>query len=196
MTPRTHQLRNHVTTEFVTGKLYTHGRDRLGRPVMYQKPRFQNVRCCCDVMHVSLLQTKDHVVQVQQVVYVLEREMTAMNLAAYAPCIHPTTHVRSGIEQHVMLIDFKDYSLRNSPPMHVTKARACSACHVRMLWQEVMNILLDQFPERMGLAFCVCNARISAHSRPQVDAPWLFHTAFKIIRPFIPSVGSCAPSIH
>ena len=29
----------------------------------------------------------------------------------------------SGVEQHVIVIDFKDYSMRNAPPMHVTKAR-------------------------------------------------------------------------
>ena len=53
--------------EFVTGKLYLHGHDRAGRPVMYQRPRFQN--------------TKDYVAQVQQVVYALEREAGMMDLA-------------------------------------------------------------------------------------------------------------------
>lgn len=121
-----------VEKEFESGKLYCHGRDKLGRPVMYQRPRLKN--------------TETNPAQVQQVVYTLEREVAQMNLS-------------EGVEQHVIIIDFKDYSLRNSPPMHVTK--------------EVMNILLDQFPERLGNAFCI-------------DAPWLFHTAFKIIKPFIP----------
>ena len=103
-----------IDAEASSGKLYVHGFDRCGRPVMYQKPRRQN--------------TKDYVSQVRHVAYFLEREMQSMDLSR-------------GVEQHVVIIDFKGYSVFNAPPMNVTK--------------EVMGILLDQYPERLAHAFMV-----------------------------------------
>eukprot|EP00047_Mylnosiga_fluctuans_P019208 m.80145 g.80145 ORF g.80145 m.80145 type:complete len:296 (+) comp8026_c0_seq1:33-920(+) len=123
---------NMIEEECKTGKLYIHGFDRNHRPVMYQKPRYQN--------------TNNHADQVKQVVYFLEREMACMDK-------------EKGVEQHVILIDFKGYSLLNAPPMHVTR--------------EVMTVLMDRFPERLGNAF-------------MVDAPMLFNMAWRILRPFIP----------
>lgn len=56
-----------------------------------------------------------------------------------------------GVEQHTVIIDFKGYSIFNAPPMHVTK--------------EVMNILLDQYPERLAHAYMVCHKDKSARRR-------------------------------
>lgn len=44
----------------------------------------------------------------QQVAYMLEREMVSMDLS-------------KGVEQHTLIIDFKGYSIFNRPPMSVTK---------------------------------------------------------------------------
>eukprot|EP00051_Salpingoeca_urceolata_P020428 m.306378 g.306378 ORF g.306378 m.306378 type:complete len:333 (-) comp19621_c0_seq15:1705-2703(-) len=122
-----------IMTEYASGKLYAHGFDRRGRPVQYQKPRRQN--------------TKPNANQIWQVAYTLEREASAMDLSL-------------GVEQHVLVVDFKGYSLFNAPSMSTTKA--------------VMNILLNQYPERLGDAF-------------MVDAPGLFHVAYRAISPFIPA---------
>lgn len=118
--------------ESSTGKIYLHGHDRSGRPVMYQKPRNQN--------------SKDYVLQVQQVAYFLEREMNCMDLSR-------------GVEQHVLLIDFKGYSIFNAPPMSQAK--------------EVLHILMNQYPERLGNAF-------------MVDAPFLFNALWSMVKPFLP----------
>ena len=99
-----------IAAEFESGKIYNHGFDRNHRPVMYQRPRRQN--------------TTDHKKQVSAVAYLLDRQISAMSLD-------------KGVEQHVLFIDFKDYSIFNAPPMSVTK--------------EVMSILMDRFPERLGV---------------------------------------------
>ena len=58
-----------------------------------------------------------------------------------------------GVEQLTLLIDFKDYSLFNAPPMWQSK--------------EVLHIITSCYPERLGLALLV-------------DAPWIFKTFFKV----------------
>eukprot|EP00048_Salpingoeca_helianthica_P017157 m.235857 g.235857 ORF g.235857 m.235857 type:complete len:297 (-) comp20310_c0_seq1:27-917(-) len=121
-----------IDGESKTGKVYLHGFDKHKRPVMYQRPRRQN--------------TKDYKNQVRQLVYMLEREIASMDLCA-------------GVEQHVLVIDFKEYSMFNAPPMAVTK--------------EVLTILMDHYPERLGTAFCV-------------DAPMLFLMCWKVLKPFLP----------
>eukprot|EP00050_Salpingoeca_kvevrii_P004619 m.256432 g.256432 ORF g.256432 m.256432 type:complete len:297 (-) comp11017_c1_seq14:2116-3006(-) len=120
-----------IESEQESGKLYVHGRDRLGRPVMYQRPRRQN--------------TKNYALQVRQVAYHLEREVGSMDKAR-------------GVEQHVIIIDFKGYSIWNAPPMSQSK--------------EVLSLLMDRFPERLGNAFLV-------------DAPRLFYAAWAVLKPFM-----------
>lgn len=80
--------------EQLTGKIYLHGTDRTGRPVMYQKPRLQN--------------SKDYALQVKQIAYFMERNMNAMNLEC-------------GVEQGIVIFDFNGYSIWNAPPFSQTK---------------------------------------------------------------------------
>ena len=122
-----------VEHEFCTGKNYSHGHDRIGRPVIYQRPRREN--------------TKPPALQVRALCYILERVCGIMD-------------PRKGVEQHVLVIDFKGYSLLNAPPMSVTK--------------EVMTVLLDRYPERLGAAIFV-------------DPPVLFYMTFRLVKPFLPA---------
>eukprot|EP00035_Acanthoeca_spectabilis_P024909 m.455985 g.455985 ORF g.455985 m.455985 type:complete len:532 (+) comp20970_c0_seq1:106-1701(+) len=122
-----------IKDELATGKIYIHGFDRSGQPVMYQKPRNEN--------------SQNYENQVKAVAYLLEREMCAMDLSA-------------GIEKHTLVIDFKGYSIFNKPPMSVTK--------------QVLSLLMDKYPERLGVAFLV-------------DAPVLFQGLWRVVKPFLPA---------
>jgi len=75
-----------IEKESATGKMYIHGKDLTGRPIMYMKPRLQN--------------TKDADTQIRHLVYTLER------------CVAETG---SGVEKLVLVIDFKGYSIMNAP---------------------------------------------------------------------------------
>eukprot|EP00667_Euglena_gracilis_P015778 EG_transcript_16452 len=113
---------------------YVHGKDQLGRPVIYMKPR---------------VQLKDPGTQRQQMrhlVYTLERAIWSME---------------NDVEKYVLLIDFNGYSMRTAPNISTQR--------------ETMSILQDQYPERLGLAVFV-------------DAPFLFHQTFKLLRPFVDPV--------
>eukprot|EP00730_Choanoeca_flexa_P016292 TRINITY_DN7666_c0_g1_i2.p1 TRINITY_DN7666_c0_g1~~TRINITY_DN7666_c0_g1_i2.p1 ORF type:complete len:333 (+),score=65.95 TRINITY_DN7666_c0_g1_i2:129-1127(+) len=122
-----------IHQEARSGKNYLHGTDKHGRPVIYQRPRRQN--------------TKTYDLQVKQMAYLLERSVNSMDSS-------------KGIQQHVLFIDFKGYSIFNAPPMSVSK--------------QVLSLLMDRYPERLGAAF-------------MVDAPMLFTTTYNILRPFIPA---------
>lgn len=63
-----------------------------------------------------------------------------------------------GVEQMVWMIDFEGYSAKHAVPLSVAK--------------EVLNILSNHYPERLGLAFVI-------------SAPLLFSIFFTTIKPFI-----------
>eukprot|EP00037_Helgoeca_nana_P009339 m.81901 g.81901 ORF g.81901 m.81901 type:complete len:561 (-) comp19513_c0_seq1:2181-3863(-) len=86
-------------------------------------------------------------VSVKAVAYLLERECCAMDMSA-------------GVEKHTLIIDFKGYSIFNKPPMSVTK--------------QVLSLLMDKYPERLGVAFLV-------------DAPALFQACWAVVKPFLPA---------
>eukprot|EP00039_Didymoeca_costata_P002514 m.60699 g.60699 ORF g.60699 m.60699 type:complete len:627 (+) comp11345_c0_seq1:2-1882(+) len=127
------ELDEALRLEQESGKVYVHGVDKLGRPVMYQRPRRQN--------------TKNYVAQVKQVAYLLERETMCMDLS-------------KGVEKHVVIIDMKGYSTSNRPPMSVSK--------------EVLSLLQDKFPERLGAAIVV-------------DPSTLFWMFWHVIKVFLPA---------
>jgi hypothetical protein len=83
-----------LSHEGCTGKIYRNGKDKLGRPVIYMRDRNQN--------------TKDYENQVRFTVYNLQMAIETMDLS-------------KGIEQWILMIDFKGHSLKNAPPMKVSK---------------------------------------------------------------------------
>uniref|UniRef100_A0A7S1J558 CRAL-TRIO domain-containing protein n=1 Tax=Eutreptiella gymnastica TaxID=73025 RepID=A0A7S1J558_9EUGL len=76
-----------VQSEGAVGKMYVHGKDNMGRPVIYMKPRLDQ-------------QKGTQVQQMRHLVYTLERAISMME---------------NGVEKFVLLIDFNGYSLRNAP---------------------------------------------------------------------------------
>eukprot|EP00123_Amoebidium_parasiticum_P008223 comp18657_c0_seq1/m.20299 comp18657_c0_seq1/g.20299 ORF comp18657_c0_seq1/g.20299 comp18657_c0_seq1/m.20299 type:complete len:297 (-) comp18657_c0_seq1:181-1071(-) len=118
--------------EFETGKILVHGRDKQGRPILWMRPRFQN--------------TKNYAEQTRGTVYMIERCVRSME-------------AHRGVEKLLLVIDFKDYSMMNAPPMSQSK--------------EILTILMDHFPERLGDAVVV-------------DAPLLFSMTYKALSPFLP----------
>eukprot|EP00667_Euglena_gracilis_P014186 EG_transcript_14693 len=66
-----------------------------------------------------------------------------------------------GVEKYVFIIDFNGYSMRTAPSFSTQR--------------ECATIFQDQYPERLGLAV-------------MVDAPFLFHQSFKMLKPFLDAV--------
>jgi hypothetical protein len=83
-----------LSFEIRTGKMYRHGFDRAGRPIICSRDRRQN--------------SKDYTNQVDSVINCLERAAESMDLSR-------------GIEQWVFLFDFAGFSMSNSPPLHVSR---------------------------------------------------------------------------
>jgi len=85
----------------------------------------------------------DYVRNVKLLIYTMERAIESMP---------------EGVEQMVFLIDFNNYSRKNVMPYNVI--------------MEVLNILSNHYPERLGAGFLI-------------DSPWLFSLSYKAISPFI-----------
>ncbi|EME28247.1 SEC14 cytosolic factor family protein / phosphoglyceride transfer family protein isoform 1 [Galdieria sulphuraria] len=66
--------------------------------------------------------------------------------------------MQNGVEKLILFIDFEGYSMRNTPSIKMMR--------------ETLTVLQDYYPERLGLAICL-------------NAPTLFYTFYKIIKPFI-----------
>eukprot|EP00741_Cyanophora_paradoxa_P022161 tig00021435_g21393.t1 len=118
-----------VEKEGETGKVYRNGKDKLGHPVLIMRPKNQN--------------TKDRVGQIKLLVYMLER------------CCEEMT---DGVEQLLLIIDFKGYGYSNAPDMGTS--------------QETLHIVSNYYPERLFRAL-------------SVDPPWIFWAFYKLITPFI-----------
>jgi len=121
-----------IKKESESGKMYVNGFDKKGRPILYMKPRYQNTKGADD--------------QIRHLVYTLERCASVMP---------------PGVEKLVLVIDFKGFSMRNSPSFAQQK--------------QTLTILQDHYPERLGLALAY-------------DAPSLFWGVYKVIKPFIDPV--------
>mmetsp|Transcript_6307 Transcript_6307/g.11240 ORF Transcript_6307/g.11240 Transcript_6307/m.11240 type:complete len:281 (-) Transcript_6307:1832-2674(-) len=81
-----------IEQESESGKLYMNGLDKLGRPLLYMKPKLQN--------------SKQSDSQIQHLVYTLERCIAAMP---------------AGVEKLVLVIDFSGFSMRNAPSISQQK---------------------------------------------------------------------------
>lgn len=90
--------------------------------------------------------TKTYDRQVRHLVYHVERAIAS---------------ARPGVEQLVLFIDYTGFSMSNSPPMSISK--------------QILNILMDHYPERLGMAI-------------MVQQPWYFSVFWAAISPFLNSV--------
>lgn len=119
-----------VASEAATGKVYrTNFLDKKGRSVLVMCPGKQN--------------TSDHVSQIRHLVYCLENAIISLP---------------PGTEQMVWLIDYRGWTLKNTPPLKTAK--------------EVLSILQNHYPERLGAAILY-------------DPPPIFQAFWKMIKPFI-----------
>jgi len=122
-----------VAEEGVTGKNYVStSRDKLGRPILYMKPRFEN--------------TKNYKLQLRLLIYHMDRTCAHMDES-------------NGISQWVWIIDYKEYSMKNAPPMSTA--------------METLSLLSNHYPERLGAAFLI-------------EPPFLFSLMWKAVSPFVP----------
>jgi len=85
----------------------------------------------------------DYIRNVKLLIYTLERAVDSMP---------------DGIEQMTWMIDFNGYSRKNNLPY--------SVC------MEVLGVLSNHFPERLGACF-------------MIDTPWIFSLSWKAISPFV-----------
>jgi len=124
-------LREIMKEENQTGKIYCRGYDKDGRVVMYMRPHHEN--------------TKDETNQMRHLVYNLERAIAC------------TAH-KSGREKINLVIDYRGFRVRDSPPLSTSKY--------------TLDILQKHYPERMYRAY-VCNP------------PYIFKAFWTVIKPFV-----------
>lgn len=130
-----------LAKENATGKMYVRGFSQCGRPLLYMKPRFEN--------------THEYDGNLKHLVYNMERAASIMdNEDSGAP---------SGNEEKkiLLLIDYKDYSLFNAPPMKTS--------------MDTLSILQNHYPERLFRAYCI-------------NPPFIMHGFWAMISPFIDPV--------
>lgn len=120
---------NPLSASGLSGKLFINGKDKEGRPLVFMIPRNEN--------------SKDYENNVKYLVYILERAVDQME---------------DGVEQMVLMMDFKGFAKGNSVPLSVCK--------------EVITILSNHYPERLGIGL-------------MVDTPWLFSLFWRAISPFL-----------
>lgn len=92
--------------------------------------------------------SKNHDGNVKHLVYNMERAVIAMK-------------EKTGKEKVILLIDYKGFSLFNSPPMKTS--------------MEILHILQDHYPERLKRAYLI-------------NPPMIFSSFWKVISPFVDPV--------
>jgi hypothetical protein len=128
------EMRMIIEKENETGKIYCRGYDKDGRVAMYMRPHMEN--------------TKDEVNQMRHLVYNLERAIAC------------TTHT-SGREKINLMIDYRGFRLRDSPPLSTAR--------------HTLDILQKHYPERMYRSY-VCNP------------PYVFKAFWAVIKAFVDPV--------
>eukprot|EP00818_Percolomonas_sp_WS_P010370 CAMPEP_0117437006 /NCGR_PEP_ID=MMETSP0759-20121206/1300_1 /TAXON_ID=63605 /ORGANISM="Percolomonas cosmopolitus, Strain WS" /LENGTH=255 /DNA_ID=CAMNT_0005228623 /DNA_START=1446 /DNA_END=2213 /DNA_ORIENTATION=+ len=125
-----HKIKPHdLEMEASSGKIYVRGKDKMGRPLLFLIPRNEN--------------SKDYDKNVRLLVYTLERAIQEMD---------------DGVEQLVLMMDFKGWGRHNSVPISVAR--------------QVIHILSNHYPERLGVCY-------------MMDTPWLFSLFWKSISIFL-----------
>lgn len=104
LTPKT------IEKQLRVGKMYTNGRDKAGRPIIYTKKRVENT------------EQIDFELQTRQLVYTMEKAIRLMN---------------ADMETWVWIIDLNGYSRANSAPMDVSKRllHILSTCYPERLFK-------------------------------------------------------------
>jgi len=139
-----------VALENATGKLYARGYDRHGRPVFYMKPRLEN--------------TFSPVGVVVHLVYCMERAVSCVDRREAEALERGdwTDDASAGpVGKIALLVDFDGYSLSNAIPLRTAS--------------EVMTILQDHYPERLGQAFFL-------------SPPWIFSSLWSVVSPLVDPV--------
>jgi hypothetical protein len=133
-----------IRTASVTGKVRVSPcRDRSGRPVLVLTPREENQRYKMEENMLNL-------------VYHLERLGGGRSGVTAFPSPEPSPDGRA-----VVVMDFRGYSMFNSPPMRASKA--------------ALSILQNHYPERLSKFILI-------------NSPTLFLVFFRAISPFIDPV--------
>ena len=127
------QLRKIIHHEGEPGKVYTRGYDKEGRAILYLYQAREN--------------TNNPTNNIKHLVYQIERTIAATE--------------KNGHEKMVLILDFENWSIKQAPPMHVTK--------------ETIHILQECYVERMKRVY-------------MTNAPVMFRTFWAMVKPFIDPV--------
>ncbi|KAJ3366895.1 hypothetical protein HDU91_001681, partial [Kappamyces sp. JEL0680] len=118
-----------IAEEAATGKEFVKGFCKEGRPILYLVPAREN--------------SKNYDRMMRFVVFNME---LAIKLMA------------EGVEQMIIIVDYKNVSVMNAPPMSVSK--------------RFLQIIGDHYPERLGISFVMYPT-------------WYLWVFFKLLKPFI-----------
>lgn len=130
------ELKDIISFENATGKIYCRGYDKGNRAILYLRPAREN--------------STDGTNNMRHLVYNLEKAIAC------------TLRKSKGTEGKVnIIIDYKDFRLRDTPPMSTTKM--------------TLNILQNHYPERLHKGY-ICNP------------PYVFVAFWKMIQPFLDPV--------
>jgi hypothetical protein len=121
-----------IEKENSTGKMYARGFDKEGHALLYMKPSKEN--------------TNEFDGNMKHLVFNIEMAVRNMLEAG------------RGTEKLVLLVDYENWSLSNSPPLKTSK--------------ETLNILQNHYPERLHKAVCI-------------NPPWVFSIFMGAVGPFI-----------
>jgi len=130
------KMKEIIEFENSTGKIYCRGYDKGNRAILYLRPARENSSNGLDNM--------------KHLVFNLEKAIAC------------TTRKSKGTESKVnIIIDYKDFRLRDTPPLSTTKM--------------TLNILQNHYPERLHRGY-ICNP------------PYVFVAFWKMIQPFLDPV--------
>lgn len=131
--PELQKLRDIIRHESSPGKMYVRNRDKEGRAILYMYPVRENTN------HLSN--------NIINLVYAIERAIAVTE--------------KNGFEKIVIIMDFKNWSLKHAAPMETTK--------------KTIHILQDCYVERLSRVFFT-------------NAPVMFRTFWNMAKPFIDPV--------
>ncbi len=133
LTDNQRTLRQTIHKEGESGKVYVRGYDKDGRAILYLYQAREN--------------TNDAVNNIKHLVYQIERSIAATQ--------------KHGFEKIVIIMDFTNWSIREAPPMNVTK--------------ETIHILQECYVERMKRVY-------------MMNTPVIFRSFWAMVKPFLDPV--------